>query len=186
MAEDNTLARPYAEAIFDVAQAEGKLAEWSAALEAAGLVAADEALIDEIENPKFDDAELLTLLQSIFAGMPEAGPFAAKQGEGANFLRLLIENGRVAVLPEISTAFEALKAEVENVVDVSITSATAMNEAEQKQIADALTARLGRDINMTTAVDADLIGGAIIRAGDFVIDGSVRSQLSKLATTLSK
>ena len=90
------------------------------------------------------------------------------------------------MLPEISAAFESLKAQVENVVDVSVTSAAAISEAEQKQIADALTARLGRDINMTTAVDADLIGGAIIRAGDFVIDGSVRSQLSKLATTLSK
>ena len=186
MAEDNTLARPYAEAIFEIAQSEGKLAEWSAALEAAALVASDEALIDEVDNPKFDDAELLSLLQSVFGGIPAAAPLAAEQGEGANFLRLLIENGRVAVLPEISAAFESLKAQVENVVDVSVTSAAAISEAEQKQIADALTARLGRDINMTTAVDADLIGGAIIRAGDFVIDGSVRSQLSKLATTLSK
>ena len=81
MAEDNTLARPYAEAIFEIAQSEGKLAEWSAALEAAALVASDEALIDEVDNPKLGDAELLRLLQSIFGGIPAAagGP---RRGHG--------------------------------------------------------------------------------------------------------
>lgn len=186
MADDNTVARPYAEAIFEIARAEGKLAEWSAALEAAGLVAADDAIHGVIDDPRLSDAELLRLLQSVLGGIPEAAPLAATSGEGANFLRLLIENGRVAVLPEIHEAYERLKAEVENVVDVSVTTAAAIDEAEAKQIADALTRRLGREINMTTDVDADLIGGAIIRAGDFVIDGSVRSQLDKLATTLSK
>ncbi len=105
---------------------------------------------------------------------------------GTNFLKLLIEYGRIAVLPEIAEHFEALKADIENTVDVTVTSATALNAAQQSEISTALKARLGRDINLETEIDENLIGGAVIRAGDVVIDGSLRARLDGLANALIK
>ena len=92
----------------------------------------------------------------------------------------------MAVLPEIADQFEALKAEVENKVDAVITSAAPLSEARQKEMADTLKRRLGRDVNVTTVIDENLIGGAVIRAGDVVIDGSLRARLEGLANALTK
>ena len=98
----------------------------------------------------------------------------------------MLENGRIAVLPEISEHFEALKAKVENSVDAIITSAAPLNAAQEKEIASSLRKRLGRDVRITTEIDETLIGGAVIRAGDVVIDGSLRARLEGLANALTK
>jgi len=99
-------------------------------------------------------------------------------------LKLLLENRRLSVLPEISEHFDALKADVENTIDVTITSAAALSDAQLATLVDALKARFGRDVNLQTQVDENLIGGAVIRAGDVVIDGSMRSSLQGLSNAL--
>jgi F-type H+-transporting ATPase subunit delta len=101
-------------------------------------------------------------------------------------VKLLLENGRAAVMPEISTHFETLKAKVENSVDATVTSATQLSKKQVDEIATALKARLGRDVRIETEIDENLIGGAVIRAGDVVIDGSLRTKLEGLATALTK
>ena len=185
MADKHTLARPYAQAIFDIAQVEGTLAVWSEALQAAGSVVTDPQIASLIDNPKVSEERLVELLQSIFAEIAEAKPLA-DAGQGANFLRLLIEFDRLAVLPEIAERFDTLKSAAEHVVDVTITTASPIDDAQKQTIVSALKARLGNEINAITATDEDLIGGAVIRAGDFVIDGSVRAQLDRLSASLAK
>ncbi len=185
MADKHTLARPYAQAIFDLAQSGNALGDWSGALQAAGLVVDDPSIARLIDNPKVSDKRLVELLQSIFADIPAAKSLAGGS-DGTNLLRLLIENDRLGVLPEIAERFEALKSAAENIVEVTITTASPIDDAQKQTIVSALQARLGNKINATTATDEDLIGGAIIRAGDFVIDGSVRAQLDRLSASLAK
>ena len=103
-----------------------------------------------------------------------------------DFRKLLLENGRVAVLPEISEQFEALKAKVENSIDAVITAAAPLSAAQEKEIAGTLAEKLGRDVRISTEIDENLIGGAVVRAGDVVIDGSLRARLEGLANALTK
>ena len=120
----------------------------------------------------------------MFAGTRKDSVFAGSSEHGTNFIKLLLEYGRVDVLPEISDRFDALKAEVENTVDVTVTSATQLSDAQVSEIEEALKSRLGRDVNLSTEIDENLIGGAVIRAGDVVIDGSVRARLEGLSNAL--
>nr|NIM01929.1 ATP synthase F1 subunit delta [Acidobacteriota bacterium]NIO60396.1 ATP synthase F1 subunit delta [Acidobacteriota bacterium]NIT12070.1 ATP synthase F1 subunit delta [Acidobacteriota bacterium] len=115
-----------------------------------------------------------------------AAVLAGKDKRGTNFIRLLIEYGRVGVLPEISGHFERLKAEVENVVDVIVRSASPISREQQDTIVKAMRQRLGRDVKLATEIDENLIGGAVITAGDVVIDGSLRARLDGLAAALIK
>jgi len=185
MADNNTIARPYAQAMFEIATDAGDLATWSAALDTAGQVMADGQVAEYLSDPKFSDRQRLEFLNGLFA---KAGVDALGGGNktGNNFLKLLLENRRAGVLPEIAEHFEALKAEVENSVDATVTSATEMSAAQVEEIAAALKKRLGRDVRVATEIDTNLIGGAVIRAGDVVIDGSLRARLEGLATALVK
>ena len=185
MADNNTIARPYAQAIFELAHDADALSGWSASLDTARQVLVDGEVIAYLGNPDFSDAQRLDFLTGLFdkAG---AGVLAGKDKRGLNFLKLLLENGRVAVLPEIAAHFEVLKAQIENVVDVTVTSASPISQAEQDTIASSLRARLGRDVNIDTEIDETLIGGAVITAGDVVIDGSLRARLDGLANALIK
>ena len=97
----------------------------------------------------------------------------------------MAENKRLAYLPEIARVFDALKDEAEGVVDVTVTSAATMAEAEQAKLVAALEQRFGRRVRLQTAVDASLLGGAVVRAGDLVIDGSLQSRLARLAYELT-
>jgi F-type H+-transporting ATPase subunit delta len=112
--------------------------------------------------------------------------FAGGSRHGTNLLKLLLENGRVVALPEISAQFEALKAKVENTIDAVITTAAPLSAAQEKEIAGSLAKKLGRDVRVSTEIDENLIGGAVIRAGDVVIDGSLRARLQGLANALTK
>jgi len=185
VADNNTVARPYAQAIFDVAESAGLLADWSGSLATAGQLLGDRDLVAYLGNPAFDDEQRHEFLTGLF-GKADAGLLAGSDEKGTNFLKLLIENGRVAVLPEISEHFEALKAKVENSVDAVVMSAVALSKEQERVIASSLKKRLGRDVNVTTEIDENLIGGAVIRAGDVVIDGSIRARLEGLATCLVK
>ncbi|MET0028805.1 MAG: F0F1 ATP synthase subunit delta [Candidatus Thiodiazotropha sp.] len=174
--EATTIARPYAEAVFAHADGAGKLDLWQEMLEFLASVVQDEALEQTVSNPLIELDALTDLLLEIGGGRLNE--------EGANLVRLLVQNRRLSVLPEIKVLFEALKADKEKVQTVHVTSAYALKPAQEKLIAEALKAKLGRDITITSEKDADLIGGVHIRAGDMVIDGSVRGQLQQLANEL--
>lgn len=187
MADNNTVARPYAQAIFEVAQESNALTEVSESLAVAKALMADGQVAEFLAAPTMSDAERLEFLQGLFAEAAGKGSvFAGGSEHGTNFLKLLLENGRVIALPEIADQFEALKAKVENSVDAVITSAAPLSAAQQKEMTDSLKKRLGRDVRVTTEIDESLIGGAVIRAGDVVIDGSLRARLDGLATALTK
>ncbi len=183
MADNHTIARPYAQAVFELAQEMGELAAWSEALEAAGRLMADGQVAEFLASPELSDDQRLEFLTDLF-GAGEAALLGGSDNRGMNFLKLLIEYGRVGVLPEIAERFEALRAEVENTVDVVVTSATALSGSQQEEIVAALTKRLGREVRLETKIDENLIGGAVIRAGDVVIDGSLRARLDGLSNAL--
>jgi len=187
VADYKTVARPYAQAIFEVAQENDALDELSASLAAAKTLLEDGQAVAFMARPALSDAERLAFLQALFAdAVGEDSVFAGGSLHGTNFLRLLLENDRVAALSEIADQFEALKARIENAVDAVITSAAPLSEAQQQEMAASLKARVGRDVRVTTEVDENLIGGAVIRAGDVVIDGSLRARLDGLANALTK
>jgi len=187
VADNNTVARPYAQAVFDVARENDALDELSASLAAARDLLVDGQVVTFLGQPSLNDDQRLEFLQGLFAeAVGKDSVFAGGSRHGTNFLKLLLENGRVAVLPEISQQFEALKAKVENSIDAVITAAAPLSEAQENAIASALAAKLGRDVRITTRIDENLIGGAVVRAGDVVIDGSLRARLDGLANALTK
>lgn len=176
MADRATIARPYARAAFAHAQATRDLASWSKLLGAAAIAAEDRRVARLIGNPHVTGEELVDLL----GGLSKQ---AAGEG-GQNFLRALAENRRLALLPEIAAQFEKLRADVEGVVDVEVIAARAIEAPQQKKLETALAKRLGRDVRLHTRIDGSLIGGAIVRAGDFVIDGSLKARLERLASQI--
>lgn len=187
MADNNTIARPYAQAAFDVALERGALDAMSESLAAGKALLEDGSLADFLATPTLDDATRLSVLQELFGKLAGSDSlFAGSDTHGTNFLKVLLDNNRVTVLPEISDHFEKLKAETENKVDVMVTSATTLSDAQIKEISGALEARLGRNVSIETQVDEKLIGGAVITAGDIVIDGSTRARLQGLANALTK
>ena len=183
MADNNTIARPYAQAAFELAHESGELATWSAGLTIAGELLADGQVAEFLSDPALNNDKRLEFLTGLFT-KAKAKVLAGGDHKGTNFLKLLLEYGRVSVLPEIAQHFETLKANVENTVDVTVTSATPLSAAQQKEISKALEKRLGRDINLETEIDESLIGGAVIKAGDVVIDGSLRARLDSLSNAL--
>ena len=174
MSQALTLARPYARAAFAIAREGNALPAWSDALAFAARVAADPTVSALLGNPGLIQADATTLL--------------APEGADAmfgNFLGLLFENRRLPLLPEIAGLYDELRFDAERVVKARVTSAVALPATELETIKAALSRRFGRDVEVETAVDADLIGGAVIAAGDVVIDGSLKGKLGRLETALS-
>jgi len=185
MADNNTIARPYARAVFQVAQENDALDELSRSLGIGKELLGDGQIARFLSNPALSDGERLEFLVELFATVAGGDSvFAGSSEHGTNFLKLLLEYDRVDVLPEIADRFDALKAEVENTVDVIVTAATKLSDAQKQEIESALRSRLGRDINLSTEIDENLIAGAVIRAGDVVIDGSLRARLEGLSNAL--
>ena len=174
MTQALTLARPYARAAFSLAREHGKFADWSNALGFAARVAADPQVASLLGNPRLTQADAVTLLS----------PEASDENVG-RFLALLADNRRLALLPEIAGLYEDLRNEAERVVKAKVTSATALPAAELDTIKAALKQRFGREVEVETAVDASLIGGAVIDAGDVVIDGSLKGKLGRLQAALA-
>jgi len=177
MADRLTIARPYARAAFAEARERQRLALWSEALQIAAEVVKDARVATLLGNPRVTPEELAQLVIGI------AGPKLGE--EGANFVRTLAANHRLSYLPEICALFANLKDDAEGVVDVTVTSAAALDEARRAQIAAALERRLKRQVRLHCAVDPTLIGGAVLRAGDLVIDGSLRTRLDRIAYELT-
>lgn len=176
MSEALTLARPYARAAFSIARDAGgdAMASWSQALGFAARVAADAQVAALLGNPRLADDDAVALLSPDGAG-----------DLFASFLALLADNRRLVLLPEISGLYDELRAEAERVVRATVTSALELAPGELDTIKAALERRFGRDVEIETAVDASLIGGAVIDAGDVVIDGSLRGKLSRLQAALA-
>ena len=177
MADKLTVARPYARAAFAEARGEQRLAPWSQALKVATEVVKDARVESLLDNPRVTATELADLVIGI------AGSGLGEHGE--NFVRTLAANRRLAYLPEISEQFEVLKDTAEGVADVTVTSAAALDEAQQKKLSAALEKRLKRKVRLHSEVDPGLIGGAILRAGDLVIDGSLSTRLARIAYELT-
>ncbi len=174
MSQALTLARPYARAAFAIARDEGRFAPWSDALAFSAQVAADPRVSALLSNPELGRDEAIALLA------PESS------GESfGRFLSLLAEARRLQLLPEIAGLFEQLRADAEQVVKATVTSAAELSPVELDNIKAALRKRFGREIEVQTAVDASLIGGAVIDAGDVVIDGSLKGKLSRLQSALA-
>ena len=149
MADNNTVARPYAQAVFEVARENAALDELSVSLDAARELLGDGQVVAFLGQPSLNDDQRLAFLQGLFAEAVGSGSvFAGGSQHGTNFLKLLLENGRVAVLPEISAQFEALKAKVENSIDAVITAAAPLSAAQEQAIANSLAAKLGRDVRI--------------------------------------
>ena len=181
MAELTTIARPYAEAAFDLARDANALPAWSSLLRVASAVIGDPQMANALDNPSLDAADKQALLLSVLA--PELSRLALDK-DGRNFIRVLVDAERVALLPYIADVFDALKNEADNVATAQITSAFPLDDAMLGGIKSALERRFGKKIDATVAVDAELIGGARIAVGDRVIDASVQGRLAQMATQL--
>ena len=176
MSETLTLARPYARAAFESARAANVLPEWSGKLGFAAQVIGDARVRALIGDPRLSNADLIGLL--LPQGEPADSPFAT-------FLGLLVDNRRVSLLADIAALFEELKRESERVLQVTLRSAAEIPANQVDAIKIALKKRFGRDIDMQQRIDPSVIGGAVIDAGDTVIDGSVRGRLARLESALA-
>lgn len=176
MAELTTLARPYAKAAFEYAQTHQQLADWSAALGVLAAVSQDDTVRQLLKEPQLTSSAKAQSLIDVCGDKLNA--------PAQNFVRTVAENKRLELLPTIAEMYEQLKAEQEKSVEVEVTSAFTLSKEQQDKLAKALSARLSREVRLHASEDASLIGGVIIRAGDLVIDGSVRGKLAKLAEAL--
>jgi F-type H+-transporting ATPase subunit delta len=177
MSETLTLARPYARAAFASAQAGNALADWSRQLAVAAQIIVDPRVRALVGDPRLGNAELTGLLLS--PSVPADSPFA-------QFIALLVENRRADLLPDIAALFEQYKRESERVLKVTLRTAVRVGDAQVDAIRAALKKRFGRDIELEQRLDPYVIGGAVIDAGDMVIDGSVRGRLERLEQALTQ
>lgn len=174
--EITTIARPYAEATFQRAQETGQVYTWSQALALLSAVASDPQMAKQIANPNVPRERIRdTILQICVADLP---------GEAANLVRLLADNARLAAIPEIAALFEARRVAAEGVRHVVVRSAFPIDAGQELELTESLARRLGAQIELTVEEDPELIGGVEIRAGDLVIDDSVRGKLKQLAHAL--
>jgi F-type H+-transporting ATPase subunit delta len=176
VAERATIARPYAKAAFEYAREAKAFAAWSTGLKAAAEIVEDPRVALLTKDPQWSQADLVSIVTDVAGAKLNAGM--------QNFIRVLAENHRLLLLPEISVHYETLRSEVENTLDVDVISAVALNAAQTEKLAAALSTRFKRKVRMQNSVDATLLGGAVVRAGDVVIDGSLKGRLERLATEL--
>lgn len=176
MSELNTVARPYAQAAFDMAREGNALAQWSEMIGFAAAVSVDHAMREAIASPGMSSLQQAELFTQVCADRLDS--------KASNFIRLLAENRRLTVLPEIAVLFNELRADAEGTIEATVISAKPLTDAQQKNIAGALKARFKREVTLTLETDESILGGAIIRAGDTVIDGSIRGKLEQFARAL--
>ncbi|WP_199610102.1 F0F1 ATP synthase subunit delta [Flocculibacter collagenilyticus] len=175
MSELTTVARPYAKAAFDFAVEQGAIDKWLEMLVFASEVAKNEAMVQFINGAASPDKMSGTFIQICGEQLNE---------HGQNLIKVMAENGRLPALPGVADMFAELKAEYEKEVTVDVASATTLSDAQQDKLSAALEHRLARKVKLNCSVDPTVVGGMVIRAGDTVIDGSIRGKLNRLADTL--
>ncbi len=180
MADFETAARPYARAFFEMAEEAGQLDAWQQGLTLAAAIADDSEMKGFLESPDIlprDSGEVfLSVLEK--AGLEADADFS-------NAVRLLAENSRLPALSAINDMFSTLKQEAEGKIEVQVRSAQELSSEQQQQIATSMAKRLGKEVSLTTEIDESLIAGAVITAGDLVIDGSASGRIQKLSQTVN-
>ncbi len=176
MADHATIARPYARAAFDVANAAGQLGAWSDALNIAAAAVADSTVQTLLDDPARTPQSQAELILGLYPESPGA--------EASNFLRLLAANERLDVLPAVAEQFAEMKAAAEQTLEVEVVSVEPIDEQASATLSNALRTRLGREVQLVNTLDPEIIGGVVVKAGDLVIDGSARARLDRLASAL--
>ena len=178
MIEPITLARPYARAAFEHARVAGELAQWQDALEQLAAVTRDHKVSVMLKSPNQTAQQRAENLAALIGDSLPASV--------VNLLMIMADNGRLSLLPEVAALFEQFKQAVESTVTVVVTSAYPLSDDETRVLSETMTSKLDRSVTLTSETDPSLLGGAIIRADDLVIDGSVRGRLDKLAGALTQ
>ncbi len=176
MSELSTLARPYAAAVFKRAIETANAQQWSDTLVLIATIVQDKEILTILQNPNVSRQRLLQLLLDICQNQIDS--------EGQNFLKLLIQNDRLILAPQISLLYEAHKAQAEGYINVDVKTAYSFTKEEQKKFTSLLEKKLAKKVRISASVDKSLIGGFLVKAGDKVIDGSIKGQLQKLAKRL--
>ena len=176
MAETITVARPYAVAIWRHAEAEGKTDLWSDMLNFMADIVSDKTMASIVADPRVGEIRLADLMLDICGGR--------LNDTAESFVRLLVQNGKLALMPEIATVYAELRSEAGGAIDARLISAYPVNAKFEQAIAAAMEKKLDREVNFITEEDKSLLGGVIIRAGDMVIDASIKGQIESLANEL--
>ena len=177
MSEAITTARPYAQAAFEEAQKLGDLRGWSGMLLSLAEVVSHPDVRAVVTSPRVLKAQIDKLMEGLLGSQAKL--------QQHNFVRILVDNQRLLLLPEIVALFEVLRAEAEKTVNVVVDSAFELSAVQQEKIISSLKARMGREIKLVCKVNKELLGGVVIRAGDKVIDGSARTRLGEMANALA-
>lgn len=177
MSELTTAARPYAKAVFEIAEAAGSLDSWSEQLETMASIVSAEGSAQLLNSPKASPKQKIDTFVEVAAG--------SLNEQSINLLKSLGENNRFALLPDISLLFEDMKSEAQGEVEVKLIAAAEVGQEHNDAIVTALEKRLGRKVKLITTIDKSLMGGAIIRVGDLVIDGSLQGRFHSLKASLS-
>lgn len=172
MSDLTNVARPYAQAVFELARDNNDFAGWGDRLDLLAAIASDHTMVELLKNPAFTADQQIKLLLEVCGDKLDPN--------GINLVKLLVNNDRVNALPEIATVYAEKRAEAESVIEADMITATPIDDAQRQAFASALQSKLGRSVKLNFEVDEDLIGGAVIRAGDWVVDGSVKAQLEQL------
>jgi len=178
MADYTTVARPYARAVYQQAIETSSVDGWNDALAVMASIINDAEMSSLLDNPKNSNEQQAELMLKVIGDKLDA--------QQQNLIKLMAENGRLKALPEVAVQFEVYRAEAEGKVDAEVRSAFPLSSEQEESITKTLKAKLGREVTITTTIDESLIGGVIIKAGDTIIDGSMKSQLDSLALTLSR
>lgn len=174
----SSLARPYAQAVFELAKQSKDFKTWSEALAFLAALLQDESVQALVNNPRVERDRLAKLFDELCGDrVPE---------EARNLLRLMAANNRLMAMQDVATQYETMRAEEEGTIDALVRSPKAISDAQLKKLSKALEKRLGRKVNLTVQEDNSLLGGAVIQAGDLVIDGSATGRLEKLASVLQR
>lgn len=177
MSSLTTLARPYAKAAFELAQGQGALGEWDQLLNTAGQAASESSMTALLGNPLAESSQAIGIITEALGEEADS--------RFVNFIGVLGDNDRLSLLPEIAELFRGLREEAEKRLSVKVVSAIALEDDQAERMKAALAARFDREIEMVSEIDASVLGGAVIYAGDQVIDGSLRGRLQKLEADLS-
>lgn len=178
MAEYTTSARPYARAVYTLATETSSVDSWGDALTLLAAVATDASMQELLDQPQLSKEQKGELMLKVVSDKLNQ--------QQQNLVRLMAENDRLRALPEVAHQFEIYRAEAEGKVEAEVISAFALTSEQEKAITKMLKSKLGRDVSITTSTDESLIGGVIIKAGDTIIDGSMKSQLESLAISLNR
>ena len=178
MSEVTTAARPYARALYELAKEQGSFDKWSEVLAFLAAAVRDEQMQQLLNSPRLTDEQKAEALIKV------AGDLADDQVR--RLIEAMAENGRLGLFPEVHALYEQLRDEAEGMIEAEVISAQPLSDADQKALAESLKKRFGKEVKLVGKVDESLLGGAVIRAGDIVIDGSIQGRLHKLASVLSR